>query len=106
MGQDDERLMSATPSVRIHPSCAGNGRKGSSKAFQGNIMKIIVDKSKCVGHAMCAAAAPEVFELDELGYLRFSEKTVDASLEAQARRGARACPECAITLVEADKPAA
>lgn len=63
-------------------------------------MKIVVNRPSCVGHARCAAAAPEVYELDENGYIAFDEKTVPAGLEAQARRGARACPERAISVVE------
>ena len=59
-------------------------------------MKIVVDRPKCVGHSRCAAVAPEFYELDENGYIAFSEKMVPTALEAQARRGARACPEGAI----------
>jgi ferredoxin len=57
------------------------------------LMKIVVDKQKCVGHARCAAAAPEIYEVDESGYIAFAAKEVPHDLEAQARRGARACPE-------------
>jgi len=31
-------------------------------------MRVRVDVDKCQGHARCAALAPEVYELDELGY--------------------------------------
>jgi ferredoxin len=34
-----------------------------------------------------------VFELDVVGYIAFTEKEVPEGLEAQARRGVRACPE-------------
>ena len=63
-------------------------------------MKIIVDKHKCVGHARCAAAAPEIYELDESGYIAFAAKEVPPDLEAQARRGARACPERVIRITD------
>jgi ferredoxin len=62
-------------------------------------MKIVVDKSKCTGHARCAATAPEVYGLDDLGYVEFSEKEVPAGSEDTARAGAAACPERAITLL-------
>jgi ferredoxin len=61
-------------------------------------MKIVVDKNKCSGHARCAATAPEVYELDDLGYIGFAEKEVPPGLEDKARTGAAACPERAITL--------
>ena len=56
-------------------------------------MKIIARQAACAGHARCMAVAPEVFELDDVGYIAFSEKEVPPGLEAQARRGVRACPE-------------
>ncbi|MDB5986197.1 MAG: ferredoxin [Nevskia sp.] len=62
-------------------------------------MKVLVRKQGCVGHARCAAAAPEVYKLDESGYIDFTEKEIPQDLEAQARRGARACPERIITII-------
>jgi ferredoxin len=63
-------------------------------------MKIVVNKILCSGHARCGSIAPEVYELNDEGYIGFEEKRVPPGLEAAARRGARACPERAITLVE------
>ena len=63
-------------------------------------MKIKVDQDRCAGHARCAAVAPELYELDENGYIAFREKAVPPGLEAQAQRGARACPERIITVSE------
>lgn len=63
-------------------------------------MRIIVDISKCSGHARCVAVAPNAFRLNDDGYNVTPETTVPPELEAEARRGARACPERAITIVE------
>jgi len=65
-------------------------------------MKIIADNKLCSGHARCAAVAPEVFELSDDGYIGFSEKAISADQLALARRGVRACPERALTLIEDD----
>ena len=63
-------------------------------------MRIRVDREQCSGHAMCFAQAPGVYELDDLGYNALSgEAEVPAGLEEEARRGAQACPERAITIV-------
>lgn len=61
-------------------------------------MKIVVRREACAGHARCAAVAPELFELDDDGFIGFSEKKVPAGLEDKARRGARSCPERVISL--------
>ena len=63
-------------------------------------MKLKVDQRLCSGHARCAAVAPEIFTLDDNGYISFSEKEVSPDQLALARRGARACPERALTLDE------
>jgi ferredoxin len=63
-------------------------------------MKIRIDKARCVGHARCAAVAPEIYELDDDGYIAVDEIDVPAGKEDIARRGARACPERVITVVE------
>ncbi|MDB5982105.1 MAG: ferredoxin [Pseudomonas sp.] len=65
-------------------------------------MKIIVKTASCAGHARCAAAAPEVYELDDNGYILTTDKVIPPELHAQAMRGARACPERIIQVVVDD----
>jgi ferredoxin len=67
-------------------------------------MKIVVNKDKCSGHARCNAGGPDVYELDDLGYVAITELDVPPGLAGQARDGAAACPERAISLVEASLP--
>ena len=68
------------------------------------MVRIIVDKDRGGGHAQCAANAPDVFELDDLCSITFSERTIGNSLLEQACRGARVCPERIIT-IEGDERA-
>lgn len=63
-------------------------------------MKIRVRPGMCSGHARCAAVAPDLFALDEDGYIAFTEKEVPAGQEAAALRGVRACPERALFIDE------
>lgn len=66
-------------------------------------MKIRIDKAACVGNARCAAISEELFPLDDEGYIEVEEVDVPPGMEDLARRGARACPERVITVVEDDK---
>jgi ferredoxin len=66
-------------------------------------MKINVNKAICAGHARCWSLAPHLFPLDEEGYIATDSFEVKPGDEALARRGARACPERALSVVE-DKP--
>ena len=65
-------------------------------------MRIIVDRSICAGHALCAAKAPEVYQLDEEGYCCSDGTIIPVHLHAQARLGASLCPEAAILLADDD----
>jgi ferredoxin len=64
------------------------------------IVKIKIDRSKCQGHARCASLAGELYKLDEQGYIDSDGFDVPPGMETLARTGARACPECAITVLD------
>lgn len=61
---------------------------------------IKVDSTLCAGHARCGAVAPELYKLDDNGFCISDGERVAKGNEQLAQRGARACPERAITLVE------
>lgn len=63
-------------------------------------MKIRINKSACVGNARCAAVAPDLFPLDDDGYIAVEEIDVPLGMEEQARKGAKACPERIIIIEE------
>jgi ferredoxin len=69
---------------------------------------LAVDRARCTGHARCHAVAPEVFELDDRGYVALPLRPVVApQSEEAARRGVDACPERALRLeVEEGRPSA
>lgn len=62
-------------------------------------MKIRIDKARCVGNARCWAIAPDIYPLDDEGYIAVEEVIVPQGQEQLARRGARACPERVIEIV-------
>jgi len=61
-------------------------------------MRAHVDPKSCVGHGQCAVNAPDVFELDDFGNAISPAGDIPAQFVDQARVGAAACPERAITL--------
>ncbi|WP_018240536.1 ferredoxin [Ensifer sp. BR816] len=61
-------------------------------------MRIIVHKDKCQGHARCWALAPDVFKLDDEGYILPGDVEVAERDELLASRGARSCPERALEI--------
>ena len=69
------------------------------------MMRIVVDRQVCAGHALCAARGPDVYRLDADGYCCSDGTLVPAHLVEQAWMGARHCPEAAILLVEVESGA-
>ncbi|MER8836809.1 ferredoxin [Mesorhizobium sp. M0909] len=61
-------------------------------------MRIIVQNAKCQGHARCAAQAPDIFKLDDEGYILPGDIEVAEGEELRASQGARSCPERALEL--------
>ena len=66
-------------------------------------MKVRVSADLCCGAQRCAIVAPEVYALkDGFNVLvgAESDTAIPDNLQEQARRGAKACPECAIVIIE------
>jgi len=64
-------------------------------------MRVHVDSERCQGHNRCYAIAPDLFEVDDLGFAtEVGDGTVPAALEEQARLAVANCPEYAIELSE------
>lgn len=64
-------------------------------------MRVHVDSEKCQGHNRCYAIAPELFDVDDLGYAtEVGDGTVPAGMEEKARLAAANCPELAIEVTE------
>lgn len=64
--------------------------------------RIVLDTRRCAGHALCHATAPEVYDLDDVGYCLPPPTHIDASLRAAAVAGADACPEQALQVIDDD----
>jgi ferredoxin len=61
-------------------------------------MKISVDATRCQGHARCNAICPEVFDLDEDGFVVLLNPSPGDELAAAVNNAAANCPERAISV--------
>ena len=68
------------------------------------MVKLIIrtETSRCVGHARCAEAASDIFELDDNGYNSTEIREVETDNIDYVRRAVRSCPEAIIKVKEAD----
>lgn len=63
-------------------------------------LKIRIERAQCVGNARCHAVAEHLYPLNDEGYIAIDGFEPSAEDELLARRGARACPERIITIIE------
>jgi ferredoxin len=61
-------------------------------------MSISIATERCIGAAMCALTAPEVFTQDDDGVSRLLPGGPERTRDTLVREAARACPVQAITL--------
>ncbi|MEU0312872.1 ferredoxin [Nocardioides sp. NPDC006273] len=58
--------------------------------------KIVVDASRCEGHAVCVGIAPDVFVLHDEGAVEVLTTDVAGDVVEAAAAAARGCPVAAI----------
>jgi ferredoxin len=63
-------------------------------------MRVRLEAEKCVGHAQCYAADPDLFPIDDDGYSTLRTHDVKAGDEQATRDGVAACPETALVIDE------
>lgn len=61
-------------------------------------MRVVVDYNLCDGNGLCAAVAPELFELDDEDQLHVLDDRPGPSLWDLADQAAQACPKTAISI--------
>jgi ferredoxin len=66
----------------------------------GDLVRVRLEKSKCVGHAQCYAVDPDLFPIDESGYSILEEHEVPPEDVELIRDGVASCPEMALVIEE------
>lgn len=61
---------------------------------------IEVDLKVCEGHGLCSQAAPEVYEVDDEGYVQLLPGALAEANRAKAERGALVCPVAALHVAD------
>ncbi|OBF11188.1 3-keto-5-aminohexanoate cleavage protein [Mycobacterium sp. 852002-10029_SCH5224772] len=77
--QDDVRVRFAAPEVD-----------------ESELVRVVVNRNRCMGWGVCYSHAPEIYQPDADGYCVVVKPHVDASLLEKAIEGAASCPERAI----------
>lgn len=62
-------------------------------------MEVRIDTAACVGHGMCEALAPHIFEVDDDGKARVVARTIDEEDRPDVENAVNQCPEQALRLL-------
>ncbi|MCB0923315.1 MAG: ferredoxin [Mycobacterium sp.] len=60
-------------------------------------MRVVVDRDRCEGNAVCVGIAPHLFELDEDDYVVVTGNPIPAEAEALAEQAIAECPRAALS---------
>ena len=60
-------------------------------------MRIVVDRDRCEGNAICVGIDPELFELDDEDYVMVTADPIPADAEQRAEQAIAECPRAALT---------
>jgi ferredoxin len=63
-------------------------------------VRVIVDRERCESNALCMAAAPEVFRVDDEDVLQVLDETPGEELRPRVMAAVRSCPKAALSLVD------
>ena len=63
-------------------------------------MRVVVDKDRCEGNAVCVGIAPDLFELDEEDYVMVTKDPIPAGEVALAEQAIAECPRAALTRLD------
>jgi ferredoxin len=73
------------------------------KGDGGGIVRIVVDRDLCQGHAACEGEAPEVFSVSKNGDLTILEPEPPEELWQAVRLAVKYCPTHALSIQETEE---
>ena len=60
-------------------------------------MRVVVDRDRCEGNAVCVGIAPDLFELDDEDYVMVTKDPIPADEAALAEQAIAECPRAALS---------
>jgi ferredoxin len=61
-----------------------------------SVVRVIVDRDRCEGNAVCLGIAPDIFDLDDEDYAVVKTDPVPADQEELAEQAIAECPRAAL----------
>ena len=69
---------------------------GSKARFKEGAVRVIVDRDRCEGNAVCLGIAPDIFDLDDEDYAVVKTDPIPSDREDLAEQAIAECPRAAL----------
>jgi len=89
--------------LRLHPGTnRTRGERLEPLTEPGGIMayRIVVDRTRCEGNAVCERIAPEIFQVGEEDEMTVLKEEIGDDLLELVGRAVQRCPRAALSIVE------
>ena len=73
----------------------GHGAR-SKASFKEGAVRVIVDRDRCEGNAVCLGIAPDIFDLDDEDYAIVKTDPIASDQEELAEQAIAECPRAAL----------
>ena len=60
-------------------------------------MRVVVDRDRCEGNAICVGIAPDLFVLDDDDYVSVTKDPIPVNAEVLAEQAIAECPRAALS---------
>ncbi len=87
---------SAAAACPVH---ADRGQQAAAEPPTSKVLRVVVDRQLCQGHAMCMGEAPDTFHVHENGTLEIIKPAVASGDIERIERAVRQCPSSALRVV-------
>ena len=69
---------------------------GRPSGFKEDAVRVIVDRDRCEGNAVCLGIAPDIFDLDDEDYAVVKTDPISSDQEDLAEQAIAECPRAAL----------
>ncbi len=69
---------------------------GRPSRFKEGAVRVIVDRDRCEGNAVCLGIAPDIFDLDDEDYAVIKTDPIPPDQEGLAEQAIAECPRAAL----------
>jgi ferredoxin len=73
-----------------------SGDEATDRGLKEGVVRVVVDRDRCEGNAVCVGISPDIFDLDDEDYAVVKKDPIPADEEDLAEQAIAECPRAAL----------